>query len=163
MGTAFFSVLDASFFCILLTLFYAACFTTSFTLPMSICCPAICIPHVSRTPKRRVVYGKSAVKSSAGRGGGGEGSWYTRPVLYTEWEQRVLHLYGLPWVLCFSGHFILVENTYSNQPEATAMSLLLKFCQNVSQGNQSIHFYKKNLKLLMQPSILPRAGDPHSF
>ena len=56
-----------------LTLFYAACFTTSFTWPASICCPAICIPHVSRTPKRRVVYGKSAVKSSAGRGGGGRG------------------------------------------------------------------------------------------
>ena len=44
--------------------------------------------------------------------------------------------------LYFSGHLILVENIYGNQSEAKLMCLTLKFCQNISQGTQSIHFNK---------------------
>ena len=45
-----------------------------------------------------------------------------------------------------SRHFIMAENIYAIQSEAKFRSLLLKFCQNVSQGNQSIHFTKGKIK-----------------
>ena len=67
----------------------------------------------------------------------------------------------------FSRHFILVECSYANQSEAKFMSLLLKSCQKVSQGNQPIHFNKGKIKaawvILYFPLLtlsLPRVGFP---
>ena len=45
--------------------------------------------------------------------------------------------------LYFSLHFILVENIYASHSEGKGLCLPLKFCQNVSEGNQSIDFNKE--------------------
>ena len=54
--------------------------------------------------------------------------------------------------LYFSGHLILVENIYACQSEAKFLRAeILPKC--LSLGNQSINFYKKNLKLRRQALI----------
>ena len=45
-----------------------------------------------------------------------------------------------------SQHFIMVEMFCANQSEANFMCVLLKSCQNVSEGNQSIHSYNGKMK-----------------